>query len=286
MATTVLADLSSALSALTKQTAAKLVAVRGRHRVPSSGILLRSGLVATAEEALEWDEDIEVTLPDGSRVAATLAGRDPTTDVALLRVEGAPAAEWKPATELKAGSLVLAVGRSDNGPLAAFGAASEVGGKWESMRGGVIDRRIRLNLRLEGRLEGGAVVDAAGGIVGMAALGPRQRAIVIPIETVNRVADQLAATGYIARGYLGVGLHPTREEGVIVVSVDDSGPAKAAGILLGDVLTEWNGEKIASVDQIFAELGPGSVGQKVALGITRGGNPAKLDLLVGQRPRS
>ena len=285
MATSVLADLSSALSSLTEQTAQRLVGVHGRHRVPSSGIILKSGLIATAEEALEWDEDIEVTLPDGKRAAATLVGRDPTTDVALLRVEGALTAEWVPASELKAGGLVLAVGRGANGALAALGVASEVGGEWESLRGGVIDRRIRLNLRLERRLEGGAVVDASGGIVGMAALGPRQRAIVIPIETVNRVAAQLASTGYVARGYLGVGLHPTREDGVIVVSVDESGPAKAAGILLGDVLTEWNGEKIESVEQIFARLGPGSVGESVALGIVRGGKPAKIDLAIGQRPR-
>jgi S1-C subfamily serine protease len=285
MASSILSDLSGALSALTEATAAKLVAVHGRHRVGASGIVLRDGLVVTAEEALERDEDIEVTLPDGTRKAAALVGRDPTTDVALLRVEGVAAGSWTPSAETKAGSLALAVGRGSNGSIAALGVTSEAGGKWESMRGGTIDRRIRLNLRLEGRLEGGAVVDASGGIVGMAALGPRQRAIVIPIETVNRVADQLAATGYIARGYLGVGLHPTRESGVIAVSVDESGPAKAAGLLLGDVLTEWNGEKIESVEQIFARLGPGSVGEKVRLGILRGGKAASLDLTIGQRPR-
>lgn len=285
MASTVLADLSVALSALAETTAQRLVAVHGRHRVGSSGIVLRDGLVVTSEESLDRDEDLEVTLPDGTRVAATLAGRDPTTDVALLRVDGARASAWTPAADTRPGALVLAIGRGSNGPLAALGVASEVGGKWESMRGGTIDRRIRLNLRLEGRLEGGAVVDASGGIVGMAALGPRQRAIVIPIETVTRVADQLAATGHIARGYLGIGLHPTRDSGVIVVSVDDSGPAKAAGILLGDVLTAWNGAKLASVEEIFARLGPGSVGEKVQLGILRGGKPVNADLTIGQRPR-
>jgi S1-C subfamily serine protease len=285
MASTLLSDLSGALSALTEATAAKLVAVHGRHRIGASGIVFRDGLVVTAEEALERDEDVEVTLPDGTRKEAALVGRDPTTDIALLRVEGVAAGSWTPAAETKAGALALAVGRGANGAIAALGVTSEAGGKWESMRGGTIDRRIRLNLRLEGRLEGGAVIDASGGLVGMAALGPRQRAIVIPIETVTRVADQLAATGYIARGYLGVGLHPTRESGVIVVSVDESGPAKAAGLLLGDVLTEWDGEKIASVEQIFARLGPGSVGQKVKLGILRGGKAASLDLTIGQRPR-
>jgi len=284
--TTVLSDLSAALAALTEETAAKLVAVHGRPRVGASGIVLRDGLVVTAEEALERDEDVEVTLPDGSRKAAALVGRDPTTDVALLRVEGAPAATWTQATETTAGALALAVGRGVNGPLAALGVTSEIGGQWESLRGGTIDRRIRLNLRLEGRLEGGAVVDASGGIVGMAALGPRRRAIVIPIETVSRVAEQLAATGYIARGYLGVGLHPTREGGVIVVGVDESGPAKAAGLLLGDVLTEWNGTRIGSVEEIFARLGPGSVGERVRLGILRGGKAASVDLTIGQRPRA
>ncbi|MCC6983306.1 MAG: serine protease [Bauldia sp.] len=284
--TTVLSDLSAALAALTEETAAKLVAVHGRPRVGASGIVLRDGLVVTAEEALERDEDVEVTLPDGSRKAAALVGRDPTTDVALLRVEGAPAATWTQATETTAGALALAVGRGVNGPLAALGVTSEIGGQWESLRGGTIDRRIRLNLRLEGRLEGGAVVDASGGIVGMAALGPRRRAIVIPIETVSRVAEQLAATGYIARGYLGVGLHPTREGGVIVVGVDESGPAKAAGLLLGDVLTEWNGTRIGSVEEIFARLGPGSVGEQVRLGILRGGKAASVELTIGQRPRS
>jgi S1-C subfamily serine protease len=286
MASSVLTDLSAALSALTAETARKVVTVHGRQRVDSSGIIVKPGLVVTAEEALEWDDDIEVTLPDETRVSATLAGRDPSTDVALLRVEGASAGAWTPATGLATGALTLAVGRGDHGAIAALGVASEIGGRWESLRGGVLDRRIRLNLRLESRLEGGAVVDAAGGIVGMAALGPRQRPIVIPIETVTRVADELAASGSIARGYLGVGLHPTREEGVIVVSVDADGPAKAAGIVLGDVLTEWDGEKIASVEQIFGRLGPGSVGKTVALGIARGGQPVRVDLEIGQRPRS
>ena len=225
---TVLSQISDAMQALVDKTAQRVVALNPNRRDAASGILWRSGLIVTADEALDDDEGIEATMPDGSVVAATLAGRDPSTDIALLRVDARSQTleSFKPAGAVKAGHLAVAVGRAGNGEIAASGVVKECGGSWRSWAGGLIDRRILLDLALDRRSHG---------------------ALVIPADTVGRIAERLATSGSIARGYLGVGLHPLRGErasGAIVVRLDDNGPAKGAGILVGDILTAWNGEPI------------------------------------------
>lgn len=278
---------SDSLAALTERAAAGVVGVRGGGRWPTSGILWRPGIVVTAEEALERDDGIEIVAADGTKHAATLVGRDPSTDVAVLRVDGLsqPAAALGDASRLRAGNIVLAVGRHELGAVAASGIVAVAGGAWHSRRGGTIDHFIRLDLRLAPAAEGGALVSTKGEVLGMAVTGPRRRALAIPRSTIDRVTDQLLAKGRIPRGYLGAGLRPVAQPaGVLAISLDPEGPAAKAGLLVGDIVTSWNGQPVTRVREVMHYLTPESVGSKVELGLVRGGAATKLSLAIGERP--
>lgn len=275
---------------LIDHTARSIVAVHSREHRSISGIHWRPGVLVTAEEALDRDEDIELSLPDGQRVPATLAGRDPSTDVAVLRFQpdGLPVVETAPASGLRAGYLILVVGRYEGAPLASQGIVAYAGAAWQSLRGGTIDQLLRLDLDLSPAGEGGALVDAGGKVLGMAVLGPRRRALAIPAATVDRAVDQLLAKGHVARGYLGAGLRPARlageRRGVLVVSVDPDGPGAKAGLLVGDIIIRWNGEDVGRVHEILRRLGTDSVGRSIELTLLRAGQETKLSLTLGGRP--
>jgi S1-C subfamily serine protease len=289
---------SDQIAQLLERTASSVVAVHGGGRWSSSGIHWRSGVVVTAEEALERDDEIRVTLPGGRQLDATLAGRDPTTDVAVLRFQpdGLPIAATADAP-LRAGQVALAVGNHEGAPLASLGIVALAGGAWHSRRGGTIDSLIRLDLSLHPSGEGGALVDALGQVTGMTVLGPRRRSLAIPTSTINRTVDQLLAKGHVFRGYLGAGLQSVRlgrpskdshgsssGRGVLVVSLDPDGPAARSGLLVGDVVVAWNAEPVDRVREIMRLLGPESVGKTVDLGLVRGGTPIPLKVAIGERP--
>jgi S1-C subfamily serine protease len=152
------------------------------------------------------------------------------------------------------------------------------------LRGGEIDARLHLAVRLGGRSEGAAVVAPDGALVGMAVSGPRRRTLVIPTSTIARAVATLSEKGYVPRGWLGVMLHPVGE-GAIVLSVEEQSPAAKAGLLVGDVITTWNGEAVSSVGGIASRLATGSVNANVRLGVLRGGNASDIDVILGERPR-
>ena len=210
-------------------------------------------------------------------------GRDPTTDVAVLRFQpdGLPIASIADGS-LRPGHIVLAVGNYEGGPLAALGIIAIAGGPWHSARGGTIDSLIRLDLALSPAAEGGALIDAQGRVVGMAVLGPRRRALAIPGLTINRAVDQLLARGHVFRGYLGVSLQLVKREpasngsqslgggrGVLVVGLDPDGPSARAGMLVGDIVTAWDGKPINRVREVVRLLGSESVGRTVDLSLIR-----------------
>jgi S1-C subfamily serine protease len=296
MAENPLVALSDHVGALVERVAGASVAVHA-GRSWSSGVHWRSGVIVTAEEALERDDDIEVVLPGGRAVAATLAGRDPTTDVAVLRFQpdGLPVAEIADSGSLRPGHLVLAVGRHRGDPLANLGSVAFVGGAWMSQRGGSIDTLLRLDLALSPAAEGGALVDAHGRVLGMVVAGPRGRVLAIPRATIDRAVDQLLAKGYVGRGYLGASLQPIRPRkgaskdagaGVLVVGVDPDGPAARAGLIVGDIVTAWNGAPVGRVREIMRLLGADSVGHSVDFALSRGGAATALKVVIGERPRS
>jgi S1-C subfamily serine protease len=285
---TSLTDLSAAFADLVARASPSAVAVHSDHS-RSSGFVWRPGLVVTADESLSEEGVFTVVLRSGSTVAAQLVGRDPTTDIALLRVE----ADLPPCplvtSPLAVGALVLAVGAEEGTSTAALGVVSRAGGPWRSLRGGEIDARIELDLRLRQTGEGGVVMDAAGAGIGMAVFGPRRSVLVIPTATIERVAPKLAESGRIARGYLGLGLQPVTIEGgegsgVMIMTVDPRGPGARAGLHQGDILVDWNGEPIRHVRSLLRALGPDSVGQEVTLGLRRAGDRRQVSLTIAERP--
>jgi S1-C subfamily serine protease len=298
---TELIDLSNALARETGRAAANVVAVHAEPRGSSSGVVWRAGIIVTAEHALSRDEEIHVTLPDGRVVPATLAGRDASTDLAVLKCAEAGAAIGEPSelSGIKPGSLVLVVGRTRaSGPVAALGAVSLVASERRAWTGAALAPYIRLDVGLQPTAAGGAVIDAFGRAVGIATprFG-RFGAVAVPAPTVDRVVDALLKSGRIPHGYLGVGLHPIRlpdairqawqrtgNSAVIVVEVEAEGPAQKAGLMIGDILLTAGGHPIHRLEDVHAQLSAESIGKPLAIKFVRGGAPQEMTLVVGERP--
>ena len=284
-AASILPSLSSALAEIVARTRPAIVSVHS-HRSRASGFVWKSGLIVTADEALADEGEVSIRFSDGTDRPATIAGRDHTTDVALLRADtgaSAPIALSFATPDLGALSVVVAAERGV--ATAALGMVSLTGGRWRSMRGGEIDARIELDIRLRRHHEGGLVLNASGEAIGMAVQGVR-RILVIPGATIARVAAKLETHGRIARGYLGLGLQPVELDdgiGAMVMSVDRAGPSAAAGIQQGDIIVGWNNEKLSGVRSLLRSLGPDSVGSVVDITIRRGGGPVQIKLTIGER---
>ena len=289
-ASSLLFALSTELATLIRDVAPSLVSVQS-GRAQSSGFVWRPGLIIAAEDALADEGDFSIVAHDGVSSPARVVGRDPSTDVALLRVErtdlpNAPPAAAGPA----AGALAVVNGAREGAANAALGVVSFVGPQWRSLRGGVIDARIELDAALAPSSEGGLALDASCQTLGMVVFGPRRRTLVIPMATIDRVGDVLTTKGRIARGYLGLGLQPVKLDaggtGAMATSVDAKGPGAAAGVRQGDVIVAWNGEPIRGVHQLVRALGPDSVGASVRLTLRRAGEPIEATLTIGERPES
>ncbi len=292
-----LLSLSNDLAGAVERAGRAVVTVNARPRLPSTGVHWRPGVIVTADHTVDIDEEITVGRPDGRSVAATLAGRDPGTDLAVLRISEAdlPVAEIGDAESLKVGHMVLALG---HGPRASWGVVSALGGRWRTWRGGEIDRLMRLDLTLYPGFSGGPLVDGEGRVVGINTSGlSRQLELSIPASTVTRVTEELLARGRVSRGYLGVGLHPvplpesargklsaSGDIGLIVVSVEPGGPAANAGLLLGDVLVAIDGTPVGAPDAVQAVVGSRAVGSILVATILRAGAAAEVRITLGERP--
>lgn len=296
-----LESLSSDLARRVDDIQPYVVAVHARSHYPSSGIHWRPGVVVTADHTVARDEDLHVTLPSGDRVDATLAGRDPGTDIAVLKVQSLAVApnhqiEKEPA---KVGELALVVGRSpDSGPNASLGIISARSGSWRTWRGGRLDEYIRLDAKLFPNSSGGAVVDSRGGLVGIATSGlSRIAGLVIPAATIDRVLDALLAKGYVPRGYIGVGVQPvaiptelrsslgvSAESGVMVVKIESGGPADKAGIFLGDILLAIGETPLENIEELQAFSDSGVIGKPVKATLIRAGELRDVEVVVGERP--
>ncbi len=281
-----LSALSSAFAGVVAGAAPSIVSVLSQ-RSSASGFVWRQGLAITADEALADEGEVTIQLANGSVQPASIAGRDHTTDIALLRFDSQKLAPIELSATVPAlGSLSVVVAAERGSACAALGMVSVVGERWRSLRGGDINARIELDMRLRHSQQGGLALDASGAAIGMAVLGPR-RVLVIPASTIERVAERLESHGRIARGYLGVGLQPVRVDdgvGAMVMSVDGAGPAAAAGIRQGDIITGFNNEKLTGVRSLARTLGPDSVGSVVKVAARRAGEPIEFRLTVTERP--
>jgi S1-C subfamily serine protease len=292
-------QLSNELAALVAAAAQSVVAVHGGGRRPSSGIIWQPGIVVTAEETIVRDADLALTLPGGNQVPATLAGRDPSTDIAVLRYEATPApkafATTPFATDLRAGHIAVAIGSAEGEAVATLGIVALAGGAWRSRQGGQIDARLVIDARLPTIAEGGALVSADGSLIGIPVFGPRRRVLAIPAATIARVVPIIEDRGHIARGYLGVGLQRVplaaadgaeTRRGAMVVTLDPAGPAKAAGILQGDIIVRLGGSAVTGLRSLYQQLGSDAVGKKMAVDLIRAGVNKTVDVTIAPRPQA
>ena len=299
-ATGTLAALSHDLAEAVSQVGRSVVAIHGRRRIPSSGVVWGPGLVVTANHTLTRDEDIALTLPDGASGVAALAGRDPTTDIAVLRTAAKLSpVERAPDADLQVGRLVLAVGRPGPQVTASLGIVSALGGEWRTWQGGRVDRFVRLDLSIYDGFSGGPLVEAGGRVLGINTSGlTRATAVALPVATVDRVVDELAKKGHITRGYLGLAVQPVRlpepmrqelglagKMGLVIINLEVGGPADRAGLLLGDIVTGLEGADVSDPSDILSFLGPERVGKEAKLRIVRAGKLKPVTITVGERPR-
>ena len=297
--------LSDDLAAAVERAGRSVVAIHARPRIPASGIYWRDGVVVAASHTIRKEQDIAITLPDGTRTQAQLVERDGGTDLAVLRLDSTPSssavslATRASDDALRVGSLVLAVGRpGSEGVSTSLGVISAVGDKWRTWSGGEIDRFVRLDLSIYDGFSGGALVDADGNVLGVncSALA-RGTPLCIPNATVERVVNALLTRGHVARAYLGVAMQPVRltralgqqlglgdaARGVLVVMVESDSPADRAGLLVGDVIIAAGGKSVAEPQDIAALLGAERVGAELELSVVRGGEQRPLRVVVGER---
>jgi S1-C subfamily serine protease len=299
--TNILQSLSQDLTRVVERASTAVVAVNARRHSSSSGVCWRDGIIVTAAHTLRRTEDISVILPSGKTIAATLAGADPSTDLAALKIDSADisAPHFGDSSQLKVGQVVLAVGRgTQRGLNATLGIVGVLSGAWRTWQGGLIDQFIGLDLDLHPGAVGGPLADSNGNVLGINTLGLSRRiALTIPVSTVDRVVGKLLEKGYIGRGYLGLGMrpielpedlkrtHPSVDSGLIVVSVEPDGPAAKAGVLFGDVIVALGGAAVGNLRDLQALLEPESVGNTIALSVIRGGKPVEVNVTIGERKR-
>ena len=248
-----LVQFSDALAARVKSTKPTAVAIRLAHERFITGIVWQSDVLVASEQSLPRREEFEVVMSGGTVTTAKVAGRDSSTNIAVLRAQAPLASSSITTNEARAGAIVIAIGADGTGGASArLGIVNVVGPEWHSSRGGLIDRRIALDVRLARSEEGGPIFDAAGDCIGMSTFGPSGQVLVIPGATIDRIVPTLLKDGRVARGWLGVALQAVavpdalretvdQSSGLMVMSVVENGPAAQAGIVAGDIILSLDG---------------------------------------------
>ncbi|MGD2049853.1 MAG: trypsin-like peptidase domain-containing protein [Chloroflexota bacterium] len=293
----VLSELSEALAQTVESAGPGIVRVEGRRRLPASGILWSAdGIVVTANHVVKQDSNIGVGLPDSQTVQAELVGRDPSTDLAVLKVE---ANGLSPATRavdsLQVGHMVLALGRPGRTVQATLGIVSALGDSWRTNMGGQIDRYLQTDVVMYPGFSGGPLVSAGGEVLGLNTSALlRGVSLTVPAATLERVVSALVTHGRLRRGYLGVSTQPVRlpaavkqeldqETGLLVVSVEPDSPADKAGLVMGDAIVGLGEAIVRHHDDLLAQLSGEQVGQKTPIKIVRGGEVRNLNVTIGER---
>lgn len=292
----VLSALSSGMADAVERIGPALVLVNGRQRLPGSGVVYAEDTVVTADHVLERDEDLSVETQDGRKHPAQFVGRDPSSDLAVLKVPGLGATPAQAADPARVGQIVLAVGRpSGSGPMASIGIVSAVGGPIRTGRGGILEKYIRTDATPYPGFSGGALIDANGAVLGVITTGLAGGvALAIPADVAWRVADTLTKHGSIKKGYLGISSQPvhlpesqragrSQESGLLIVRVEEGSPAQKGGIILGDVLVGIDGQTVDDVDTLQTLLVGDRVGKTVPAEVIRGGALQTLQITVGER---
>lgn len=293
-----LQELSSGMAAVVKAAGPAIVRVEGRRRSAASGIVWSAdGLIVTANHVVRRDDNLAVGLADGQTAAAALVGCDPTTDLALLKIEASGLTGIEHATEddMSVGHLVLALGRPGRTVQATLGVVSALGDRWQTGMGGQIDRYLQTDVVMYPGFSGGPLVGASARLLGLNTSGFGQGvSLAIPVTTLARVAGALQSHGRVKRGYLGVSTQRVRlpeaaaeelgrRSGLLVVAVESGSPAADGGLVLGDTIVSIGGNPVATHEDLLAALAGDAIGQKEVVQVLRAGQLQELTVKVGER---
>jgi S1-C subfamily serine protease len=290
-------ELSSNIAELVATADKHIVRVEGRRRLSATGVIYSAdGLIVTANHVVERDEDLTIGLGDGTSHRATLVGRDPSSDIAVLRVEAnnlAPAT-WSDPASLRVGHIVLALGRPGRTVQATLGVISALGGGWRTAAGADIEQYLQTDVAMYPGFSGGPLLAADGTFAGMNSSAlVHGISVALPGPTIKRVVETLVQHGRVPRGYLGIGIQPVRlagalqaragqETGLMVMSVESGSPAEQAGLIQGDILVGLDGQALRQVDDLQSLLGSTPIGKAVPVRVARGGDIQELTVTIGQ----
>ncbi len=294
-----LLNLSDALADAVETAASSIVRVEARRRIPATGIVWsEDGLILTAHHVVRRNDTIQIGLSDGNSVRAQVIGRDPTTDLALLKAEanGLTPLQAVPEDSIRVGSFVLALGRPGKTVQATLGIVSAYGKEWRTPFGGQIDQYLQTDVLMYPGFSGGALINASGQLLGLnssALLSGTSTAV--PTTTLQRISQTLLTHGRMQRGYLGVSTQRVRlpkelrdslnqKTGLLIVSTEDGSPAEEGGLILGDTLTTVGDKQITTHEDLLTVLSSGLIGQKVPFNIIRGGEVRTVNVKIGERP--
>ena len=293
-----LTDFSNGLTSAVEKGGASTILVDARKRYPASGIAYAEDLILTADHVVTREDDIKVLLPDGRTLNATIAGRDPGSDLAVLRLSEKTLSPAKTSDSVKIGQLVLALGRPNSeGMQASWGIVTSISGPTRTFRGGLLDEYIRTETTPYPGFSGGPLVNTEGEVLGLNTSGlTRGSSLTIPVKVAWRVADALATHGSVKRGYLGVRTQPVeipetasklvkREQshGLLVSWLEEGGPAERGGLFVGDILVAVSGQPVGDPDDLFSALNSDTVGKAITVEVLRGGRPETVNVTVGER---
>jgi S1-C subfamily serine protease len=292
-----LQTLSSALAAAVQSAGASVVTVDARQRFPASGVVTAPGLVLTASHVVQ-DDEIKVTLPDGEELNAELLGRDPNSDLALLKLSAQKGSAAATNEDPQIGQLALALGRpTAEGAQASLGIVSAIGGPVRSHHGGLLESYLRTDAIPYPGFSGGPLVDAEGRVLGINTSGLGMGAsLTIPAKLAWQIAKALEQHGSVKRGFLGIrsqlveladdarkALKREQETGLLVMGVEKNSPASSAGLIVGDVIVGFAGQMVTDHDELLLQLNSGVVGKSIDIEVLRGGQPHAVKVTIGEQ---
>ncbi|HTP03215.1 MAG TPA: trypsin-like peptidase domain-containing protein [Anaerolineales bacterium] len=294
-----LSDFSKGLASAVEKASTYTVLVDARRRYPASGIAFGPDLVLTADHVVTREEDITISGADGKSLQATIAGRDPGSDLAVLRLSEKALSPAKTTDGLpKVAELVLAVGRPGKAGLqASWGIVTAIEGPARTGKGGLLEEYIQTETVSYPGFSGGPLINTEGEVLGLNTSGlAHGTALTIPVKVAWRVADALARYGSVKRGYLGVrtqtvnlpdasqkSLGRVQQQGLLVLWLEEGGPAEKAGLMVGDILVGVGGQRVSDPDDLFSTLNSDSVGKSIPAEVLRGGKPQMLTVTVAER---
>jgi S1-C subfamily serine protease len=293
-----LSDFSNGLTSAVEKGGLSTVLVDARKRYPASGIALAEDLVLTADHVVTREDGIRVVTVDGKSLEATIAGRDPGSDLAVLRISEKILTPAKTSETVKVGQLVLALGRpNDAGIQASWGIVTAINGPTRTFRGGMLDEFVQSETTPYPGFSGGPLINTEGEVLGLNTSGlTRGSSLTIPVKVAWRTGQALAQHGTVKRGYLGVRTQPVeipeagqkalkreQSQGLLILWLEEGGPAQTSGLLVGDILVAINGQPLQDADDLFSALGSDTVGKSIPVDVLRGGRPETVAVTVGER---